>query len=987
MKAGAQRQVNVTPTKIAARAAKPMHSLQRKCACGGTGGLTGECAECRRKRLLGGRLQTKLRVNRPGDRYEREADHIAEQVMRMPESTHAAIPEATEIVQRQRGDGASETAPFRNDARNQDGMRLPPQPSTMTSPVQRQSGGLRQMGVGAVSLGNRETPGYVPDVTQSTESQIHSLRGRGEALPAATRGFLEPRFGRDLAGIRIHTDQTSGELAARLQSRAFTLGSDIFFAGGEYEPRTSNGMRLLCHELTHAVQQGMVPASQASPVAKPDVTIGAAGSLQREVNPKRISTSSAVLNKIKRIGDSYRDLGKIMGPQVANMARFGKFGIGFNPGATKDEKDNAFVYTCKCGWIDMGHFFISAAAAYGTAYLRQFKSLKLPSIPVPGGGKVCPTDFPEELLETGMEKLRPVLAQLLKTVGSGNLGPSILSDLQKLLESGEPRDIGLAFGYWMEFLQQVAKLATDPMKNPPEALVGAQRSAFTIEDLPSDCFGADLGQRVWQMVNLAPDDSSPVHDMMQKFFSQCGAVFPQGKTRCEMMAETTPGSCRIVGGREVWAPDGGTPRQYTSTKPYLLKSAKPICKDATPLLCESGGGSAEKTEEAQPASTAGEDFNRFLLFRGFTLRAGPLTRFGAGLTLPSDLHVDNFFMTPLGSVGARLRTGAVDLSLKRKSLSVTLLDPVPLNKPEVRREPGQLGRLGRLEEKAPYVLRGPTILSFDSEGNFSGTSSIAVPGLGDTKVVVGGNLTSGQIRAQAGGPLFQVNANAKVRIDFRRLFKGLVGPEVDQIKRIFKSDEFEELVKKVLSRQIELDDFLDKVKALLKADFPLGLEGSVDIVLGRLEQEFALATSVTARGTVSWLGVPTSVFFLHKSPGLNPLWAAEFGLLTSDPLGPLTSAFPFSSVNSRKRVVVGAKSLLYGERMLQAQATAGVDLFSRKMFGELHAESEWTSKKLGFDKIGWSDVALEGRYERGLEGDWAIFFNLSAKHSWLGSKK
>jgi hypothetical protein len=55
--------------------------LQRKCTCGGTPGPTGECAECRRKRTLG--LQTKLAVNTPGDRYEQEADHVAEQVMRM----------------------------------------------------------------------------------------------------------------------------------------------------------------------------------------------------------------------------------------------------------------------------------------------------------------------------------------------------------------------------------------------------------------------------------------------------------------------------------------------------------------------------------------------------------------------------------------------------------------------------------------------------------------------------------------------------------------------------------------------------------------------------------------------------------------------------------------------------------------------------------------------------------------------------------------
>ena len=57
--------------------------LQRKCACGGSSGLTGSCSECEKKKLLGHPLQTKLRINEPGDEYEQEADRMAEQVMRM----------------------------------------------------------------------------------------------------------------------------------------------------------------------------------------------------------------------------------------------------------------------------------------------------------------------------------------------------------------------------------------------------------------------------------------------------------------------------------------------------------------------------------------------------------------------------------------------------------------------------------------------------------------------------------------------------------------------------------------------------------------------------------------------------------------------------------------------------------------------------------------------------------------------------------------
>jgi len=60
--------------------------LQRKCACGGSSGLTGNCAECEKKKFVGQPLQTKLRINEPGDVYEQEADRVAAQVMRMTDS-------------------------------------------------------------------------------------------------------------------------------------------------------------------------------------------------------------------------------------------------------------------------------------------------------------------------------------------------------------------------------------------------------------------------------------------------------------------------------------------------------------------------------------------------------------------------------------------------------------------------------------------------------------------------------------------------------------------------------------------------------------------------------------------------------------------------------------------------------------------------------------------------------------------------------------
>jgi hypothetical protein len=73
-----------TKTSPPTISAGPALRLQRKCACGGSTELTGECEECQRKKLLGQPLQRKLAVNEPSDEFEREADRVAEQVLGMP---------------------------------------------------------------------------------------------------------------------------------------------------------------------------------------------------------------------------------------------------------------------------------------------------------------------------------------------------------------------------------------------------------------------------------------------------------------------------------------------------------------------------------------------------------------------------------------------------------------------------------------------------------------------------------------------------------------------------------------------------------------------------------------------------------------------------------------------------------------------------------------------------------------------------------------
>lgn len=77
----------------------------------------------------------------------------------------------------------------------------------------------------------------------------------GRPLDEGTRQTMEARFGADFSGVRVHTDGRAAESAAAIQSRAYTVGRDIVFNDGAYQPNSAAGRALLAHELTHTLQQ------------------------------------------------------------------------------------------------------------------------------------------------------------------------------------------------------------------------------------------------------------------------------------------------------------------------------------------------------------------------------------------------------------------------------------------------------------------------------------------------------------------------------------------------------------------------------------------------------------------------------------------------------------------------------------------------------------------------------------------------------------
>ncbi len=103
----------------------------------------------------------------------------------------------------------------------------------------------------------RGTPGRMVGRSQpEMVDEVLQRKGSGSALPEGTRQQMEGFFGADLGGVRVHTDSNAAALSQELNAQAFTVGSDVFFSEGKYNPSSSEGQGLLAHEVTHVGQQG-----------------------------------------------------------------------------------------------------------------------------------------------------------------------------------------------------------------------------------------------------------------------------------------------------------------------------------------------------------------------------------------------------------------------------------------------------------------------------------------------------------------------------------------------------------------------------------------------------------------------------------------------------------------------------------------------------------------------------------------------------------
>jgi phage-related protein len=217
------------PTRAAATSPTSAQLLQRRLGNQGTAMLIARSA---------------LRVSSPHDPAEREAVAKAAEVMRAPApAASIAVGETTSLQ------------PCSCDA------------CSCGSGIHRKESG--------------------PAPAHDPSHEIHSaVSAGGTPLSPGVRTFMEPRFGADFGGVRIHTGEHAAQLSHNLNAHAFTVGNHIFFGRGQYQPDAGSGKELIAHELTHTIQQGASPQHSGPQPAPAVQRTAAQGTLQRDEQKK-----------------------------------------------------------------------------------------------------------------------------------------------------------------------------------------------------------------------------------------------------------------------------------------------------------------------------------------------------------------------------------------------------------------------------------------------------------------------------------------------------------------------------------------------------------------------------------------------------------------------------------------------------------------------------------------------------------------------------
>ena len=264
-------------------------------------------------------IQTKLEIGRPDDRFEREADRVAEEILRTPATATLAAPPS----------GTRGTAPaVQEPCAACEGQARGPAVQRLCSGCEEDLHRQVADDEGEELLQAESTSGDGPLLTPEIASHIGTaIAGSGQPLPVPVRTYFEPRFGHDFTQVRIHKGAGASGSARLINAKAYTVGQHIVFGEGQYAPETSAGRKLLAHELTHTIQQG---ATLPAP--------GLSMATVLESNARPAMSNAPVIQRACRSTPPPADLGcptaaNFPAPETSVLFGIDDSGIRFPPGS------------------------------------------------------------------------------------------------------------------------------------------------------------------------------------------------------------------------------------------------------------------------------------------------------------------------------------------------------------------------------------------------------------------------------------------------------------------------------------------------------------------------------------------------------------------------------------------------------------------------------------------------------------------------------
>ncbi|MEO0552089.1 MAG: DUF4157 domain-containing protein [Bacteroidota bacterium] len=174
------------------------------------------------RRLSHALIQTKLEIGRLDDEYEKEANDVADQVMRISDPSNQV---------------------------QMKGYAAAPNISMKCAKCEEEEMLQMKPSIRKLSEGNMQ---YTDN---SLTQKLNSTKGRGKTLPEHVGHEMGSKIGANFSNVKVHTDASAIQMNQELGAKAFTHGRDVYFNQGQYNPSSSRGKRLLAHELTHVVQQ------------------------------------------------------------------------------------------------------------------------------------------------------------------------------------------------------------------------------------------------------------------------------------------------------------------------------------------------------------------------------------------------------------------------------------------------------------------------------------------------------------------------------------------------------------------------------------------------------------------------------------------------------------------------------------------------------------------------------------------------------------